>query len=168
MVRIEAGTCKGSLHLTTRIDRDLELLNHGDCLVRQKLVTPGNIMAIVFIVTNKIGYSRAFYLGFITLSLKLSCWPAESQRRQGMRVSKSVKHSVDKSVPVISNSCSCVFSHSIALTCSLNNPKQSTPFFKNQILSKIKVKNWNLSVEPENSSFCDSVGIRYEAKNPSL
>ena len=40
----------------------------------------------------------------LTLSLKESCWPAESQRNAGILVSRSIRHSDVKSVPVISSS----------------------------------------------------------------
>jgi hypothetical protein len=55
----------------------------------------------------------------LTESLKPLSWPADKKRRLGIRVSMSIRHSVLRSVAVISSSCSDVFSHSTCITCSL-------------------------------------------------
>lgn len=53
-----------------------------------------------------------------TESLKPLFWPADRNRKVGMRVSISMRHSVDKSVAVISSSSRPHLSHSTCITYS--------------------------------------------------
>ncbi len=115
--RISRGTCRGNPHSGIRNDPDPMPSNCEHSLYRQMRATP---------VNDKLQWHNSLIVtcqkDLVTLSFKPSCCPALSQRRAGTRVNRSVKQSDVRSVPVISNSCSCVFSHSTACTCSLNNP----------------------------------------------
>lgn len=55
---------------------------------------------------------------FSTESLKPLIWPADKKRSVGILVSISIRHSVDKSVAVMSNSFNAHFSHSTCITKS--------------------------------------------------
>ena len=61
-------------------------------------------------------------LSFLTASVKPSSWPALSHRRNGMRVNRSMRQSVERSVAVTSSSCTADFSHSAAITWSFIRP----------------------------------------------
>lgn len=113
--RISKETCISHPRWEIRNGPDLMPLNCEHYLYRQMHATPETLLVLKF------GHMKVIE-GRNTLSLKPSCCPALSQRRAGTRVNRSVKHSDVRSVPVMSNSWSWVFSHSTACTCSLNNP----------------------------------------------
>ena len=71
---------------------------------------------------NRLIWRGMTHKHLVTLSLKPSCWPADNQRSAGSLVKRSVKHSVVKSVPVMSSSWRLVFSHSTNWTWSLRKP----------------------------------------------
>jgi len=60
---------------------------------------------------------------FSTLSLKLFNWPALRKRSPGILLNMSIRHSVDRSVAVISSSWMLDFSHSTCITYSLCRSK---------------------------------------------
>lgn len=60
----------------------------------------------------------------LTESLNPFIWPALRNFKQGIRVNISIRHSVDKSVAVMSSSWIDDFSHSTCMTCSLTRPEK--------------------------------------------
>lgn len=132
--RISIEICKDSLRWGIRNDRDQALPDCVHFLGHRRLVKPDCYKAIA----KQLNFQSIGEKSFITLSLNPSCWPALSQRRAGTRVNRSLKHSVVRSVPVISNSWSWVFSHSTAWTCSLSNPKEESGMVMNSVELKLK------------------------------
>ena len=118
--RTSSGICRGNLHWCSHSDPNPELPSCEDCPARKRHAEPGSQHTR----TDLFNRWKQDLSERCTLSLKASCCPADNQRSPGSLVRRSVRHSVVKSVPVISNSCSWVFSHSTDWTCSLSKPVQ--------------------------------------------
>lgn len=98
-------------------------LSWGPCIFRKF----SNISSEMFSFRSMSKEMRFLMLPLVmnelrTWSLNPSCCPALKYLKPGILVKRSIRHSVDNSVAVMSSSWRTVLSHSTAITCSCCKP----------------------------------------------